>query len=725
MSHTAAEPVEFLLLGNPNSGKTTLFNRLTGARAKVGNYPGVTVERAEGRVTLPDVGSVLLHDLPGTYSLTARSLEEKITATAVLEGDGRRVLVVVVDATAVARGLYLAVQLAETGQPLVVALNMMDEATAAGLSVDTTVLSQALGADVVAISASKGEGIDALRAALGKAASRDATYRPVVPALDRETLRWVGAVAHALGPAEADGPDALRVSTAKWVLLAPEAELASMPQPVRDAVTAAHGEAQARGVNLDEVLIGARYRFIDELVARSVTGMAPAVSLTDRIDNVLTHRVWGLGVFALVMLVVFQALFSWSSPMIDLIQEGVAAVQTLATEVLPDGPLRGLLVDGVIAGVGNVVVFVPQIALLFFFIGVLEDSGYLARVAFVLDRVMGGIGLHGKAFVPMLSGFACAIPAVMATRTIEDRKDRLLTMMVVPLMSCSARLPIYVLVTATVFAGSPKVFGILSMGAVVLLAMYGLSVLATLGAAAVLRRTVLRGPRPTLVLELPPYRAPTARNIALGVMRRVQSFLADAGTIILALTILLWALLSYPKNEGDAAHIASLRRDAETTLVGEAQAERLASIDGEEASLVLRHSAAGRLGKVIEPAIAPLGMDWRMGIGVLGAFAAREVFVSTLGIVFGISNADETSVPLHAALTGARHADGTKLLTPLSGVALMVFFVLACQCMSTLAVVRRESGSWKWPVFLFAYMSVLAYVAALIVYQGGRALGLG
>jgi ferrous iron transport protein B len=418
---------------------------------------------------------------------------------------------------------------------------------------------------------------------------------------------------------------------------------------------------------------------------------------TDRIDAVLTHRVAGIVVFALVMLTLFQALFSWSEPAIAFIERLVALAQGGVSAALPAGPLHDLLVDGVIAGVGNVIVFVPQIGLLFLFIGVMEDAGYLARVAFVIDRVMGSVGLHGKSFVPMLSGFSCAVPAVMATRTLENRTDRLLTMMVLPLMSCSARLPIYVLVIATVFGPAARSGGLISAGAVALFAMYALSVAAALTAAAVLRRTVLRGPRPTLLLELPPYRWPVAGVLARATWRQVRSFLVDAGTIILALTIVMWALLNYPK-----------------------PSDRRADVGAQ-----VRTSVAGRLGHLMEPALEPLGLDWRVGIGILGAFSAREVFVSTLGIVFDISDADETNQPLRDKLGSATKADGTRLFTPASGLALMVFFVLACQCMSTVAVVRRESGSWRWPLFMFGYQTVLAYVCALGVYQVARALGFG
>jgi ferrous iron transport protein B len=356
----------------------------------------------------------------------------------------------------------------------------------------------------------------------------------------------------------------------------------------------------------------------------------------------------------------------------------------------------------------------------------MEDVGYLARVAFVIDRVMGRVGLHGKSFVPMLSGFSCAVPAVMATRTLESRTDRMLTMAVLPLMSCSARLPIYVLVIATVFRPDARVFGVASAGAVTLLAMYLLSVVTALTAAAVLRRTVLKGPRPTLVLELPPYRRPVARVLLRNVWRQVRAFLVDAGTTILALTIIVWALLSYPRHPATAERFSAERAEIEQSVAaGAERSERLDALAGKEHGEQLRASIGGRLGHLMEPVLKPLGFDWRIGVGILGAFTAREVFVSTMGIVFDINNADEQTQPLRDALRNARRTDGSLLMTPLTGVALMVFFVLACQCASTLAVVRRESGSWRWPAFMFAYQTLLAYIAALVVYQGGRLLGFG
>ncbi len=717
-----------LLAGNPNAGKTSLFNRLTGSRAKVGNYPGVTVERRVGTTTLPGGRHVAIVDLPGTYSLTARSAEERIAVDALLGRGGPTpdAVVVVADATALRRGLYLATQVIDAGRPVVLALNMIDEADAAGLQVDAERIGRDLGCEVVTTAATKHRGIDELQAAVERALARadDEASPPDMPERMVAALAPVEAAVRA--SALSEDARAVRV-LAVWAVLSVGDDELEVPDALRDAVTAAHAEAEAAAWSLDEELVGWRYRRVDAVLDQGLRGPLDDVkSRSARVDAVLVHPVWGFLVFALVMLIVFQALFAWSEPLVSVIEAGVAATQDLVRSLLPAGPLRDLLVDGVVAGVGNVVVFVPQIALLFAFITVLEDSGYLARVAFVIDRVMGGVGLHGRAFVPMLSGFACAIPAVMATRTLESRRDRLLTMMVVPLTSCSARLPVYVLVTAAVFAPGSRVMGVLSTGAVVLLAMYSLSIVATLGAAAVLRRTVLKGPRPTFVLELPPYRMPSLRDVLLATWQRVRRFLTDAGTVILALSIVIWGLLSYPKDHEAAARWEA-KRDAITasTPEGEERDAAIALAEQAEAGEALRHSAGGRLGHVIEPVIEPLGFDWRIGVGIIGAFAAREVFVSTLGIVFDVGSADEESQPLRDALRDARRTDGTPLMTPLVGVSLMVFFVLACQCMSTIAVVRRESGSWKWAGLMVAYMTVLAYVASLAVYQVGRLLGLG
>ena len=721
-----------LVAGNANSGKTTVFNALTGARAQVSNYPGVTVTRSSRRITLPDGSPVEIVDLPGTYSLSAHSPDEQVAVDEVLgrPGDPPDAVIVVVDSGALERGLYLVLQIAETGVPVIVALNMIDEASAGGADLDAGRLGAWLGATVVPTVASKGVGLDELRAAVGTTIGLAPRDDYAWTGLPTQVEREVTTVSRALKEAGFGKTASTRRSWALWSLLSLESDdgaATGLPAPVRQTVHAIQQGAVDAQRSLDNEIIAARYRWIETVVADIRTqSREDTRKWTDRIDGILTQRVYGMAAFAVVMAVLFEALFTWSAPLITGIEMATAWLQNGVTAVLPPGILSDLLVDGVIAGVGNVVVFVPQIGMLFFFIAMLEDLGYLARVAFVIDRLMGQVGLHGKAFVPMLSGFACAIPAVMATRTIESPRDRLITMLTLPMVSCSARLPVYALVTAVVFAADRRLFGILSVGAVVLFSMYALSVVATLGAAAVLRRTVLRGPRMPLLLELPPYRVPVWGNVVTVTWRRVRSFLEDAGTIILTMTIILWALLSFPHStEIDARFDASRAELLATTADAGARETGLAELDGQRAGEQLRHSVAGRMGQIIEPVIEPLGFDWRIGVGILGAFAAREVFVSTLGIVFGIEGADEESVSLRSSLQNARRADGSPLMSPLTGVSLMVFFVLACQCMSTLVVVRKESGTWRWPVFMFGYMSVLAYVASLTVYQVGSALGWG
>ncbi len=717
-----------LVAGNPNSGKSTLFNALTGSHVKVSNYPGVTVTRTIGALDLPGLGPAELVDLPGTYSLSARSRDEQVAVDAVLGRAGARpdAVLIVVDATALGRNLYFVHEVLETGARVVVALNMIDEAQEQGVEIDVARLSARLGAPVVPTVARSRRGLDALRTALTSAIDAPRRMSLTIP-MPVEARAAIDTVAEAVAHEMPFSHESAR-AWATWILLSldePSDDLVGVPAAVRAVADDVRREAAASGRNLDLEIIGARYGHVDDIVGEVVRHPAVARrSWTAQLDSVLTHRLWGTLIFAAVMLALFQALFSWSEPAIDFIQRSIASLQNAVDQVMPAGPFTDLVANGIVAGVGNVVAFVPQIALLFLFIGVMEDVGYLARVAFVIDRVMGRVGLHGKSFVPMLSGFSCAVPAVMATRTLEHRTDRMLTMAVLPLMSCSARLPVYVLVIATVFRPDARVLGFASAGAVALFSMYLLSVTAALTAAAVLRRTVLKGPRPTLVLELPPYRRPVARVLLRNTWRQVRAFLVDAGTTILALTIIVWALLSYPRHPAAEGQFDARRAAIEqTTPAGPDRDARLEALAGQKHGEALRSSVGGLLGRVLEPVLEPLGFDWRIGVGILGAFMAREVFVSTMGIVFDINDADEQNQPLRDALRGATRADGTPLMTPLTGIALMVFFVLACQCASTLAVVRRESGSWRWPAFMFAYQTSLAYVVALVVYQGGRLLG--
>jgi ferrous iron transport protein B len=708
-------PKRVVLAGNPNAGKTTLFNALTGARARTGNYPGITVERRSGNVRIGEY-EVAVVDVPGAYSLSACSAEEIVVLDEILprQGQAPDLAVLVCDASALDRHLYFALQVIESGVPALLCLNLIDEARSNGVSVDAAKLTDALGVPVVAVSARTGEGLDALRTAISTALSapKSASLSLALPLPLKESLHAIEDVIRSTAWAGARPEEARIASLAKWALLSIEDDELEVPSELRAAVE----RERKKTPDLDAMLIGARYAKVEALVSASVTRRSEGPRKAERIDAVLTHPVLGFVIFIAVMTVLFQALFAWSTPFVDVVESMIGFLQDLVRTSLPDGPLTDLLADGVVAGVGNVLVFVPQIAMLSLFIVLLEDSGYLARVAFVIDRVMGAVGLHGRAFVPLLSGFACAVPAVMATRTLENRRDRLITMLALPFMSCSARLPVYALVVAVVFPRGTLFHGI-EAGVLALLAMYLLSVVTTLLAAAILRRTVLRGPRPSLVLELPPYRWPAWRSVLRTVGERTWSFIASAGTVIAAITIVLWALLTYPRNAENESRFAGEIAAATTD-------DAVAELEHARAESRMESSVAGTLGHVIEPAIAPLGFDWKIGIGLIASFAAREVLVGTLGIVYGVGEEeDETSVGLRDRLRHARRADGSLLFTPLTGLSLMVFFVLAAQCMSTLAAVKRESGSWRWAMFLLVYMNVVAYVASLIVYQGGRLLG--
>jgi ferrous iron transport protein B len=469
------------------------------------------------------------------------------------------------------------------------------------------------------------------------------------------------------------------------------------------------------GEAIDEEVITARYRWLDEHIAPLLNG-PPERSLTDRVDAVLIHPVFGFVVFLGIMFVVFQSLFAWADPAITLIEDVFGALGGLIASSLPPGILNDLLVNGVIGGMGSVVVFLPQILLLFFMLGLLEDSGYMARVAYLMDRVMRLMNLNGRAFVPMLSGFACAIPAVMATRTMERQRDRLLTMMVVPLMTCSARLPIYTLMIGALFPPD-RLWGVVPVQGLLMVAMYLFSVVMALSAAWVLSRTVLKAPNVALVLELPPYRAPRLRDVLRMMTSRASMFLREAGTVILGFTILLWALLSFPKD-------VELTQDYEAQIAAAATEEQAAELTAARDGERLRGSYGGRLGHALEPVIQPLGFDWKIGVGLIGAFAAREVFVSTMGVVYGVGgDVNEESVTLRERMRSELRDDGKPVYTPLVGMSLMAFFALACQCMSTLAVVKRETGGWRWPAFLFVYMTSLAWAVSFVIYQGGRLLG--
>ena len=681
-THQSAKQFTIVVAGNPNAGKTSLFNALTGLRQKVANYPGVTVESKTGDWSLDDdVPAARLIDLPGLYSLNPTSLDEQIARDVLL---GRQpaladpdVTVVVVDATNLVRNLYLATQLIETGRPVVVAMTMFDLAERSGLKINVRKLSKELGVAVVPVVAKQRRGLDDLA-------------RAVRVAIEQADLRFP----LPLGEGQGEG---LR---------------RDMPSPLTPL---SEGEGNR---NRQSNLIR-RYAIIERIVSDSVDVRHDGrTRISERIDRVVTHRVFGPLILLVVMLFVFQAIFSWASLPMTLIGSVFSGLGDVARNYLPTGILTDLLADGIIAGVGGVLAFLPQILLLFLFISLLEDSGYMARAAFLMDRLMRAVGLHGKAFVPLLSSFACAVPGIMATRTIEHPKDRVTTIMIAPFMSCSARLPIYTLVIAALFSGR-TVLGFISLGAVIILAMYLFGILAAILVALVMKRTVLKALPTPFVMELPPYRLPDARNVGHALLSRCSIFLRKAGTVILAMSILFWALAAFPRSgsapiplgEGEGVRDLAATQALTPSL---SQRERANQVE---------HSFAGRAGRIIEPIIAPLGFDWKIGVGLISSFAARETIISTLNIVYNVGDDSANKSSLVDAMRNARRPDGSRVWTPLTGLSLILFFLLACQCMSTVAIVRRETNSWRWPVFMVSYMLVLAYVVSLVTYQGGHLLG--
>ena len=743
------------LAGNPNVGKTTLFNALTGANRKVGNYPGVTVERSSGR--LSGGSGVEVIDLPGTYSLSPRSVDERVALDALtgrIAGEpAPDVVVCVADATNLERNLYLATQILDLGLPAVVALNMTDAAEEGGITIDAKRLSERLGVPVVPVSAKTGAGLDALRAAVldppPPSAGVPWAVMPAVESTVADLSEALGAEAPGLSPARrrADVVGALASDT----LLGPWAEAAPA---FHAAVVAARADMDARGVPYQATEMTGRYGWISPVAAAVVTRTAHADdrTLSDKIDAVVTHRIWGPVIFAGVLLLIFQAVFSWATPAMDAIEWLVGAAGDGLRLVLPDGPVEDALVEGALSGVGNVLVFLPQILLLFFFLGLMEDTGYMARTAFIMDRAMRRVGLSGGSVVPMLSAYACAIPGIMAARTLADERDRIITIMVVPLQGCSARLPVYVLFIAA-FIPAGTLFGVIGYQSLAMVSLYVLGTVMAFAAAWVLRRFVFKGEGSTFVMELPPYRLPQPKYLWRRMVERAKLFVVRAGKIIFGLSIVLWVLASYPKVDPPAdlaaqsAASTEASQQARENLVRIDTAERPAleasrrasiqsALDAADADGIaaqnaiagyrVRHSYLGTFGHLLEPVMRPLGFDWKMSAGIVASFAAREVIVSALATIYSAgADATEESVSLRDALKADRYPDGRPVFTTLVAVSLMVFFVFSLQCMSTLAIAKRELNSWLWPAVMWGYMFVLAYVFSFVVYQGGLLLGLG
>jgi ferrous iron transport protein B len=727
------------LAGNPNSGKTTVFNELTGARQHVGNYPGVTVERKEGYCRHGDT-ELQIVDLPGTYSLTAYSAEELVARNFVIE-EKPDVVVDIIDASNLERNLYLAVQLMELGVPLVLAFNMSDMAKARGYEFDTEKLSRFFGAPIVQTVGHKGAGMKELLDAIFLTATNGATQvggkgdvSPAGPVSSRASIRgprrqvpvltYGKEIEEELAKIEAlvktNGSVAEKYDS-RWAalkLLENDKEMRAKfaSSEVNDQVdrSASHIE-KVLGEHPETAIAGSRYGFISGACQEAVRSTIEIRhTMSDRIDSLVTNRVLGLPVFLGLMYLVFHLTFTLGEPPMEWIEGFFGWLGEVVEGWWPEGSesiLKSLLADGIIAGVGGVIVFLPNILLLFLAIAILEDSGYMARAAFIMDRLMHKIGLHGKSFIPMLIGFGCSVPAIMATRTLENRRDRLTTMLVIPLMSCGARLPIYALIIPAFF---PE-----TLHAPMLWIIYVIGIVLAVAGAKVLRSTILKGESVPFVMELPPYRMPTLKGVLIHMWERGSLYLKKAGTIILGISILLWAMTTFPGlPDEESARFETARQAIETGNAGEQEkTERLAAVDNEEEEAALLHSIAGRIGHAIEPILKPMGFDWKIGTALIGAFAAKEVFVAQMGIVYSLGEADEESETLREKLRNT--------YTPLVGFCIMLFCLISAPCMATIAVTKRESNSWRWALFQLGGLTILAYVLTVLVYQSGALLGIG
>ena len=708
------EHTSIAVVGNPNSGKSTLFNRLTGLRQKTGNYPGVTLERHTG--TLTAGGSMLeLVDLPGTFALSAQSLEEAIAVDVILgrqeDAPPPAAILAVISATHLYQGLYLLQQLMELEVPIAVALTMADAAEAAGQRVNVEALESALGGvRVYPVIATTGKGIDALLEALP--GLKDAEP-PALP----EFWPELRATADRLCAMPAEKLPRVEIERA---LIEPDSVIARRVA----AELGANGEAALADARKelfgDQPALAEearhRYGWVRNVLDGVTESSPPLATAASRIVAWLNRPIPGTISLFVVMALVFQAVFAWATPLMDAIDAGAAALGALVTQAMPEGPLASLLADGVIAGVGSVVIFLPQILILFLFIIVLEDSGFLARAAYLMDRVMRSVGLSGQSVIPMISSFACAVPGIMATRVIPNRRDRIATILAAPFLTCSARLPVYALLIAA-FVPDQAV-GPLNLQGLVLFGLYMLGIVGGLLTALLMRQTALKGPKPAFALMLPAFRQPNMRTVGMQLWSRAKLFLYRAGSVIFSVAIIVWALAYFPLSEELDTAFAAEREVAETTLSGAALETRLAELDNELAAAQLEQSFLGRAGKAVEPLFRPLGWDWKISAAVIAGFPAREVVVAILGTIYAVGDeADEAS--LTERLRAAEMPDGSPVFTVPMVVGLLIFYAFCLQCAATLAVIRRETNSWRWPIFAWTYMTTVGYLGALLAFQLG------
>ncbi|HZI24639.1 MAG TPA: ferrous iron transport protein B [Chryseolinea sp.] len=697
--------LKIALVGNPNSGKSSLFNYLTGLNQKIGNFPGVTVEKKSGFCPLPENTLAEIIDLPGTYSIYPRSLDEQIVADVLLDHHSVTTpdkVVVTVDATNIKRGFLLLSQIIDIGLPTILALNMMDLAAKAGISYDLNLLSKKLGIPVIPINARNGTGLDDLKKAMSKPQS--SSELPINP-IGKELQPPVTELRNHLG-IDNDYEAYQFLEQPKTLHF-----LGREKQKIVDDIRKKYEFFPGKFQGAETIQ---RYSYIQSLLSEITLKASDHTwkKNSARLDSILLHKVWGYVIFISILFLIFQSIFAWAQVPMDFIDTLFAKLSSYLIAVLPAGPIGSLLAEGVVPGIGGILIFVPQIAILFAFISILEESGYMARVVFMMDKVMRKFGLNGKSVVPLMSGVACAIPAIMATRTIDNWKERTITILVTPLMSCSARLPVFTILIALIVPNQ-KALGFFNLQGLALMAFYLLGFVAAIGSAWVMKLLIRVKERSYLIMELPTYRIPKWSNVGYTIVEKTKAFVFEAGKIILAISIILWVLASYgPGDKFKNAESMVLEESKNLRLTEEALADRIAAYK-------LEHSYAGIIGKGLEPIIRPLGYDWKIGIALITSFAAREVFVGTMATIYSIGSVnDSDTATIQERLRAEINPEtGGPRFTPAVGFSLLVFYTFAMQCMSTIAIVYRETKGWKWPLIQVTYMTALAYFSALLVYQ--------
>ena len=693
------------LVGNPNSGKSTLFNVLTGLNQKIGNFPGVTVEKKIGFVKLSDHRNAQITDLPGTYSIYPKSRDESIVMDVLAHKNGPdypELIVFVADASNLKRNLLLFSQVADLKIPIIIALNMMDIARQSGIEIAIDELAQKLGIQVIPISARKQQGIDRLKEAILNSTS----IALQLPSIEVEAIAPL-LIQKIQDELNIEHPYiALQLAHQHEDMLFLSDEHKKKIQALSQEFDFHSQKSQA-----SETI--ARYNFINDVLFDTVKMNSDPKQETysNRIDKILTHRIFGFAIFFAILFLIFQSIFAWSEYPMSLIEQLFMWLSDMGTQILPPGLLADLLIDGVLAGLSGVIIFIPQIAILFAFISILEDTGYMSRVTFMMDKIMRKVGLSGKSIVPLIGGFACAVPSIMSARNIESWKDRMITIMVTPLIACSARLPVYTLLISLVVP-DVKLWGIINMQGIVLMSLYVFSIVSAILVALVMKLVIRARERGYFIMELPVYRIPRWNNVLLTMYRSVKAFVFEAGKVIIAVSIILWVLSSF--GPSDRFDKIEAKYSSETIKQQYPQDE----IDRLQASEKLENSYAGMLGKAIEPVIRPIGFDWKIGIALITSFAAREVFVGTMATIYSVDGDDTHVESVREKMQSARNPDtGLPVFTTAVAFSLMMFYAFAMQCMSTIAVVYRETKSWKWPAIQFAYMTGLAYLASFIVYN--------